>query len=111
MRILLDHCVDIRFKPLLAGHDVAHTKEMGWETLNNGALLDSAEATGFEVFITVDKNLRHQQNLSRRSLSVVTLASRFTGLDDIQLLVPQVLQLLSGEALHGTCHVIDESTP
>ncbi|MBX7133520.1 MAG: hypothetical protein K1X67_12675 [Fimbriimonadaceae bacterium] len=108
MRILLDHCVDIRFKSLLEGHDIAHTKEMGWETLSNGALLDSAEATGFEVFITVDKNLRHQQDLSRRKLAVVTLASRFTGLDDIQRLVPQVLQFLGGELTSGTSYVIDE---
>lgn len=83
---------------------------MGWETRTNGALLDSAEALGFEVLITVDKNLRHQQNLSQRKLSVVTLASRFTGLDDIQGLVPQVLQLLGCELPSGNSYVIDESS-
>ena len=46
---------------------------MGWTELKNGELLDAAEAAGFEVLITSDKNLRHQQNLSSRRIAIVEL--------------------------------------
>ena len=47
--------------------------ERGWETLANGALLQEAEAAGFEVFITADKNIRYQQNLTRRRIAILVL--------------------------------------
>ena len=46
---------------------------MGWAELKNGELLKAAEAAGFEVLITSDKNLRHQQNLSPRRIAIVEL--------------------------------------
>ena len=49
--------------------------ERGWSKLRNGALLDRAEAEGFELLITTDQNLRHQQNLAERRLSVLVLMS------------------------------------
>jgi len=49
--------------------------EKGWSTLKNGSLLDAAEAEGFEVFLTTDKNLRYEQNLRHRSLAVVILST------------------------------------
>jgi len=35
------------------------------DTLENGDLLDAAEAAGFEVLLTTDKNIRYQQTLSQ----------------------------------------------
>jgi hypothetical protein len=103
----LDHCVDIRFKNELPNHDVSHTKEMGWEELSNGKLLSAAEENSFEVFLTVDKNLRFQQNISKRNLAVITLASLFTGLDHIQPLSPKVLALLSAGVENGKDYIIN----
>lgn len=45
---------------------------MGWQELDNGALLQAAEGT-FEVFVTTDQSLRHQQNLSGRRLAILVL--------------------------------------
>ncbi len=45
----------------------------GWDKLVNGALLSAAEAAGFEVLITTDKNLSYQQNLATRKIAVVVL--------------------------------------
>jgi hypothetical protein len=39
-----------------------------WDTLNNGDLLVAAEAAGFDVVITADKNMRYQQNLAGRRI-------------------------------------------
>jgi len=111
MRVLLDHCVDIRYKALLIGHDVFHTKEMGWEELSNGKLLAAAEENGFEVFLTVDKNIQHQQNIGKRNLVLVTLGSVYAALDDIAPLAPKVIELLNGEAVPGTSYIVKENPP
>ena len=62
-------------RDLLPGNDVRHAIEMGWDSLENGALLTAAEAAGFEVMMTADKRSRYQQNLVGRRISVVVLSS------------------------------------
>jgi hypothetical protein len=47
--------------------------QMGWDQLGNGALIDAAEAAGFDIMVTADRNIRHQQNLSGRRLALVVL--------------------------------------
>jgi hypothetical protein len=39
----------------------------------NGELIAAAEAAGYEVLVTTDKNLRYQQNLSGRNIGIVVL--------------------------------------
>ena len=48
----------------LEGHTVGQAKAEGWDTLGNGELLVAAEAAGFEILITTDKNIRYRQNLA-----------------------------------------------
>jgi hypothetical protein len=43
--------------------------------LNNGELLRAAEEAAFEVFLTTDKNIRHQQNLAERVIAIVVLGN------------------------------------
>ena len=62
-----------RRRDALKGHVVVEAVERGWERLENGALLDAAEAAGFEIFVTADKNMRYQQNLAGRKIAVVVL--------------------------------------
>jgi len=49
--------------------------DRGWEMLVNGALLHAAEAAGFELLLTADKNLRYQQNLTGRRIAIVVLGN------------------------------------
>jgi rRNA-processing protein FCF1 len=58
---------------LIDRHAVTETRARGWDELENGALLNAAEAAGFEVLVTMDKNLKYQQNLSERKIAVVVL--------------------------------------
>jgi hypothetical protein len=44
-----------------------------WDTLRNSELLDAAEAAGFELFLTTDRNIRYQQNLTDRKIAIVVL--------------------------------------
>ena len=73
MKILFDQGVPEPLRRALAGHDVHTAVEMGWSSLSNGDLLDSASGQSFDVFVTTDQNLRHQQNLTGRSLSILVL--------------------------------------
>ena len=57
----------------LKGHVNVEAIERGWERLVNGALLDAAEAAGFEVLVTADKNIRYQQNLIGREAGLAPL--------------------------------------
>jgi hypothetical protein len=73
MRILFDHSTPAPLRYALTNHVVVEAVERGWETLENGALLDAAEAEGFEAFVTAVKNIRNQQNLAGRRIAVVIL--------------------------------------
>jgi hypothetical protein len=58
---------------LIEYHMVTEARARSWDRLGNGDLLDRAEAAGFEVLITTDKNLRYQQNLKNRKIAIVVL--------------------------------------
>ena len=75
MRILFDQGTPAPLRHSLIGHLVETAFELGWATLQNGALLAVAEEAGFEVFVTTDKNLKYQQNLDARSISIVVLST------------------------------------
>jgi hypothetical protein len=64
----------------LSGHTVSTAQLKGWDTLSNGALLDAAEAAGFELLLTTDRRIRHQQNLQvpRVALVVLTGTTRWS---------------------------------
>ena len=73
MRILFDNGTPRGVASALLGHIVDEARLHGWDTLRNGELLDAAEAAGFELFLTIDRNIRHQQNLTARRIAIVVL--------------------------------------
>ena len=95
MRILLDECVDRRLAGEILGHDVKTVPEVGWAALKNGELLVRA-VQEFEAFVTVDRNLPFQQDISRFSMAVVILRARSNRLSDLRSLIPQSLAALPG---------------
>ena len=93
MRVLLDECLPRRLKRELVGHEARTAPEMGWASKRNGELL--ALAVGrFDVFLTADRNLSYQQDLSSFDIAVVVLVARTNRLDDLRPLVPRVLEML-----------------
>ena len=66
---------------------------MGWAGIKNGDLLILAE-TEFEVFVTVDRNLSFQQNLTKYNIVVIVLRARTNRLRDLRPLVPELLNAL-----------------
>ena len=73
MRVLFDNGTPRGVAAALTEHIVEEARSHGWDTLGNGELLDAAEAAGFDVFVTTDRNLRYQQNLTGRKIAIVVL--------------------------------------
>jgi hypothetical protein len=67
---------------------------MGWLGKKNGELLALMAAAGFEVLLTVDQNIRHQQNLAAAGVAVVVLATASNRLTDLLPLMPSALAAL-----------------
>jgi len=88
MRLLLDESIPVKFRRSLPNHDVRTVVEMGWTGVKNGRLLALA-ADGFDAFVTVDKNLPYQQNLTTLPIAVIVL-------DAVSNELPALLPLLPG---------------
>jgi hypothetical protein len=91
--VLLDECLPRRLKGDLVGHEARTVPEMGWASKENGELLELA-APHFDVFLTVDRNLSYQQDISRFGIAVVVLVARGNRLVDLRPLMPTVLEVL-----------------
>ena len=73
MRLLFDQATPVPLRGYLQNHDVRTAAQQGWATLKNGELLAVAEAEGFDVLLTTDKNMRYQQSLAGRKIAVLVL--------------------------------------
>src|SRR6187200_3003734 len=73
MLVLFDNGTPRTLARSLPNHTVKEARAQGWEELENGALLNAAEAAGFDIIVTTDKNIRYQQNLSERKIALVVL--------------------------------------
>jgi hypothetical protein len=93
VRVLLDESLPRPLAALLSGHEVRTVAAAGWSGVENGELLRLA-AGHFDVFITADRNLEHQQNLRTLPLSVVVLVAPTNRLESLAPLVPELLQRL-----------------
>jgi hypothetical protein len=92
MNILFDQGTPVPLRDHLIDHIVQTAFELGWSNLENGALLAAAEGT-FDLLITTDQQLRHQQNLATRKISVLVLMT--TSWPRIKKNLPKIIDALS----------------
>ncbi len=90
-------------RALLRPHHVVTAEAQGWDHLTNGQLLDTAEKYEFDVLITADKNLQHQQRFSHRKLAVLVLSH--SKWPDVKLSVSRILEALQA-VTPGTCIIV-----
>ena len=94
MRVLLDEMLPRRLKRLLPeGIEVVTVQELGWDSKTNGELLTSAERE-FDVLLTTDRGIPHQQDLSRFDLTAVVLTARSNRLPDLEPRMEKVRRLI-----------------
>lgn len=73
MKILFDHCTRRPLRRFFGGHVVATARELGWDRLQNGLLIEAGENEGFELLISADQSIRYQQNLTTRRIALLVL--------------------------------------
>jgi hypothetical protein len=89
MLILFDHGTPRGLARELPGHVIKTAKEMGWEQLSNGDLLNAAEQASFELLLTTDQRIRYQQNLTGRKIAILVLSGA-TKWSRVRLHCPQI---------------------
>lgn len=93
MRVLLDENLPEEMATELTGHQVSTVRDLGWDGLDNGALLRTAN-TRFDAFVTMDRGIRYQQNLKGLDLGVLILRAPSNKVEDLKPLVPRALTAL-----------------
>jgi hypothetical protein len=94
VRILLDENLDWRLRRGLPGHEVDSVPLIGWAGMKNGKLLARAVEGGYEVFVTMDRGIPHQQNLAATPIRIARLAAVSNRLADTLPLMPVLLGAL-----------------
>lgn len=93
MRVLIDECLNWRLGRALTGHYCTSVQKVGWSGLTNGQLLSRAQQQ-FDVFITGDRNLSFQQNVTEFRIAIIVLRATGTQLHQTLPLMTKVLPLL-----------------
>ncbi|MGH9753282.1 MAG: DUF5615 family PIN-like protein [Blastocatellia bacterium] len=103
MKILFDACCPRPLRTFLAPHEVTTAKELGWEGLKNGALLEKAQAQ-FDVMVSTDSNIEYQQQLTNYSIALIVLRSVSGQVTELAEIAPDCLKalevILQGECLY-----------
>jgi predicted nuclease of predicted toxin-antitoxin system len=96
MRIILDECMPARLRRDLPGHQVQTVPRAGWAGIKNGKLLRLiADSSQFDIFLTMDKSLPHQQQLKAFPFAVVILRAASNSIEDARTLMPEFLRRLA----------------
>jgi hypothetical protein len=94
VRVLLDEQLPRRLGRSITGHDVRTAQQEGWAGVSNGDLLRRAAEAGFDVFITADRNLQFQQNLTHYPIAIIVLVTKSIKIDALLPLVPGMLRMI-----------------
>lgn len=98
MKILLDENLDPKLLPLIKSSEIdiecATTKEMGWLGIKNGELLQFAADNNFVVFVSMDKNIKYQQNVDKLSITIIILRAFDNKFSTISKLIPKLLSVI-----------------
>jgi predicted nuclease of predicted toxin-antitoxin system len=84
MNILIDECVPSGLGVVLRkqGFKCDTVREAGYGSKKNGELLRLAEGNG-DVFLTIDKNIKYQQNVTGRKIGILVLRVKSNRLPDV----------------------------
>jgi hypothetical protein len=94
MKILIDECLPRALKWHLGDHDCRTVQEMGWSGKKNGELLIVAAGERFEVLVTIDQGMAHQQNLAVRKIALLVIEAASNQIEDLVPLMPAARSVL-----------------
>ena len=94
MRVLLDENLPRALADELTGHEVGTVQAAGWSGTRNGELLRRAQES-FDVLLSMDRGLRHQQNPSTLPLRIVVIRAPSNRMVHLRPLVTTILNTLA----------------
>ena len=96
MKLLLDECLPRKLKFIFVdhGYQCYTVREAGFGGKENGELLALAEGN-FDVLITIDKNIRYQQNMRNRNIAILVIRASSSDISDIEPHIPDALAILN----------------
>lgn len=108
MKPLLDENLPKRLKTDFADHEIYTVREQGWNGIKNGPLLKRMLENGFHALLTFDKNLQHQQNFQKYTITVFVLSALNNTYAGLTKLAPIVHEHLNKELLPAGPVIIKE---
>ncbi len=93
MNVFVDECVNYKLMRHLTGHQFIHATDTPWRGAKNGRLLRLAEIE-YDAFLTIDRNIPYQQDLSRYDLAVIIIEAQSNNIEDLLPLVSRTLAAL-----------------
>jgi predicted nuclease of predicted toxin-antitoxin system len=105
MKLLLDENLPHQLRLEIVGHDCSTVAFMGWNGIDNGALLNRAATAGFDALLTKDANLQYENNLVNLPIAVVVLHADSNDIDDIRPLLPALHRKLANLPPKQVAHV------
>ena len=99
MRLLLDENLPKRLKLDFPEHEIYTIRDKSWNGIENGELLGLLTENNFDVLLTFDKNLQHQQNFQKYTITVFVLSARLNSYEELTKLTPMVKEHLNKKTL------------
>lgn len=90
MKLLLDENLPKRLKRDFSEHEISTVRDKGWNSKKNGELLELMLAENFDVLLTFDQNLEHQQNFEKYPLTVFVLVAEKNTYQVLSELLPNI---------------------
>ena len=94
MRLLLDENLPKRLKLDFTEHEIYTVRDKGWNGIKNGELLKLLLQNNFNALLTFDKNLQHQQNFLKYTITVIVLSASINSYEELTKLSPRVKEFL-----------------
>ena len=103
MLLLLDENLPKRLKLDFPEHEIFTVRDKGWNGIKNGDLLNLLLQNNFQALLTFDKNLQHQQNFSKYTITVFVLSASINSYEELTKLSPKVKEyLIAGNLQPGS---------
>jgi predicted nuclease of predicted toxin-antitoxin system len=107
MKILLDECVTKRLKRYLEPFEILTVSEMGWNGMKNGRLMVACVENGFDILVTIDKNLMFQQNLEKYPVIIAVLNCKTSKVQELLEFIPSFIAQIPNLERHNA-YIIDK---
>lgn len=90
MKILLDENIDVNFAKEFSQVEIYTVHGKGWASKKNGELLELTSENEFDYLITLDKNIKYQQNLNKYNFRIILLLTKNSRIETLKELLPKI---------------------